>query len=386
MQKVITIDLNGNAFQLDEEAYDALRAYLTLAEVRLKDNPDRAEILKDFEQAIAEKCRRFLGPTKTVVTAAEMQQIVAEMGPVEPGGDSGARTDAETHEAASAGAGPRKRLYRIREGAQWAGVCNGIATYFGVDVAIVRVVFVVLTTASLGLGVFAYWIIASVIPEAQTADERAAAHGQPPFNAQDLIDQAKLSAQELIDQAKKSAADFKGSAEFTGAEWRRQWRQQRREWRAQHRAWRRQWREKVGAARSWSPVPPFTLAPPMWIGLLMPIFSVITLAFFAGLVLAIVSLVTTGGVYGWALPAAIPLWAGILLLIVLFHILTAPMRAMRLVLRVGTPRRLVRGMGWALRDGRHPAGDLAAHAAHAERREPARFPAASARSVSRAQP
>jgi len=45
MQKVITINLNGRAYQLEEAAYDALRAYLNLAEVRLSDNPDRAEIL-----------------------------------------------------------------------------------------------------------------------------------------------------------------------------------------------------------------------------------------------------------------------------------------------------------------------------------------------------
>ena len=47
-----------------------------------KDNPDRAEIIADLEQAIADKCRRFLGPHKTVVTAAEVEQIIREMGPV----------------------------------------------------------------------------------------------------------------------------------------------------------------------------------------------------------------------------------------------------------------------------------------------------------------
>jgi len=48
MQKVITINLNGRAYQLDESAYEALRAYLNAAETQLKDNPDRAEILRDF--------------------------------------------------------------------------------------------------------------------------------------------------------------------------------------------------------------------------------------------------------------------------------------------------------------------------------------------------
>ena len=64
MQKVISINLNGNAYQIDESGYAALVAYLEVAEQQLKDNPDRAEIVADLEQAIADKCRGFLGPHK----------------------------------------------------------------------------------------------------------------------------------------------------------------------------------------------------------------------------------------------------------------------------------------------------------------------------------
>jgi hypothetical protein len=83
MQKVITINLNGNAYQLDETAYGLLRTYLDAAELQLKDNPDKAEIISDLEQAIADKCNRVLGARKTVVTTAEVKQIIEEMGPVE---------------------------------------------------------------------------------------------------------------------------------------------------------------------------------------------------------------------------------------------------------------------------------------------------------------
>jgi len=84
MQRVISINLNGNAYQLDESGYDALREYLESADRALAANPDRAEIMGDLEQAIAEKCQRFLSPHKSVVTAAEVDQIVKEMGPIEP--------------------------------------------------------------------------------------------------------------------------------------------------------------------------------------------------------------------------------------------------------------------------------------------------------------
>ena len=58
-----------------------MREYLARAERTLSDNPDRAEIMADLEQAIADKCQRYLNPHKTVVTASEIDGIVAEMGP-----------------------------------------------------------------------------------------------------------------------------------------------------------------------------------------------------------------------------------------------------------------------------------------------------------------
>src|SRR5438045_1753156 len=87
MNKVITINLNGNAYPIEERGYETLLGYLDAANAQLKENPDRAEIISDLEQAIAEKCRNFLNPRKTVVTAVEIEQIIKEMGPVE--GDAG---------------------------------------------------------------------------------------------------------------------------------------------------------------------------------------------------------------------------------------------------------------------------------------------------------
>ena len=85
MHKVIVINLNGNAYQLDEIG---LRRRARLSRSRASAAagpvPDVSEIMADLEQAIAEKCQRFLGPHKTVVSAGEIDQILVEMGPVEP--------------------------------------------------------------------------------------------------------------------------------------------------------------------------------------------------------------------------------------------------------------------------------------------------------------
>ena len=73
MQKVITINLNGNAYQVEETRLRRAASPISTAPQRqLQDNPDRAEILADLEQAIAEKCRRYFGAHKTVIVAAEV--------------------------------------------------------------------------------------------------------------------------------------------------------------------------------------------------------------------------------------------------------------------------------------------------------------------------
>ncbi len=57
-----------------------------------------------------------------------------------------------------------KRLYRVREGRILAGVCTGLAAYFGVDAVIVRLVFAALTLFG-GLGVLLYVCGWAIIPE-----------------------------------------------------------------------------------------------------------------------------------------------------------------------------------------------------------------------------
>src|SRR5437868_13209330 len=84
MQRVVSINLNGNAYQIEENGYNALFAYIDAVEASLKDSPDRALKLADLERAIAEKCQACLGPHKNVVTSAEIDRILLELAPAPP--------------------------------------------------------------------------------------------------------------------------------------------------------------------------------------------------------------------------------------------------------------------------------------------------------------
>ena len=58
----------------------------------------------------------------------------------------------------------KKKLYRIEEGKKIAGVCNGIAEYFGIDVTIIRIAWI-LAVFFAGCGIVAYIIAALVMPK-----------------------------------------------------------------------------------------------------------------------------------------------------------------------------------------------------------------------------
>lgn len=314
MQKVFAVNLNGNAYQVEEQGYDALTAYLASAASALENNPDRAEILADLEQAIAEKCQKFLGPNKTVVSSEEMNRILAEMGPVESsspqaGESTEPRQDAagDKDKKASAGAGAAKRLYQIREGAMLTGLCNGLAAYLNVDVTLVRVAFVILAVLTKGVWILVYAVLSFVIPYAKTSEERAAARGRT-FTAKDLIDQAKTNYATLKNDK----------------QWKRQWRQQRRQWRHQMRglAWEHRWAPAEVPEQ-------VSYAAQVWGGITSPMFGLINTVLALVLAFMLISIVTNNEVFGYPLPPGVPVWAWILMALVGYSIIASPLKFAR---------------------------------------------------------
>jgi phage shock protein C len=66
-----------------------------------------------------------------------------------------------------------KRLYRSRDDKIIAGVCGGLAEYFGVDPVLVRVIVVIITLMG-GSGVLAYLLLWLLVPLAPPPPSAAA--------------------------------------------------------------------------------------------------------------------------------------------------------------------------------------------------------------------
>jgi phage shock protein PspC (stress-responsive transcriptional regulator) len=329
MERVVTINLNGNPYQLEEPAYDAVRAYLQQAEAALSANPDKAEVVRDLEQAVADKCASYLSPVKTVISAEEMKKILDEMGTVEGEHAEGA-SSANT---SSAGAAQHRRLYRITEGAQVAGVCAGIAAYFDIDVNIVRLLFIIATVFTSGAMLLVYVAMMFLIPSAQTSEQWAAAHGVP-FNAQDVIDRAK-----------REYAHFASNGPpWTWSKWQR--RQYKREMRARWRAYRwGGWRPFYGAPPTPAAQGPVSYSFGLVTGLLAVVLGVVRAVLGIAFLVCLFALVTTGHIGWWMLPAHVALWQAIVGLILIYVLITIPLRALSWTLYRGPYRGFREGEG-----------------------------------------
>lgn len=322
MNKVIIINLNGNAYQLEENGYEALRAYLDTAARRLEGNPDRDEIVADIEQSIADKFRALLGAAKTVVMTREVEGVIAEMGPVEDATAGAADADpakAGTPEAPKAAfnpgepAGSAKRLYKINDGAMIAGVCTGLAAYLNIDVTIIRILFVVMTVFW-GIGALLYLVMALLVPSASTSAEHAAAYGAP-FTAQEFIKRARHGYYEGM-------KTFKDKRAYR--EWKRSFRQEMRGWKRNFRREMHQHSDRW--AHNWRNHWDYQPHPGSWIvlGVLGFMRAVVGLA----MVFALFSLILKGTVLGIAPPAGVPVWAAFIFVLIAFQLLCWPLKAM----------------------------------------------------------
>ena len=157
MQRVTTISLNRNAYQLEVEAHTRLEQFLTDTERRLTGNPDRGEILRDIEQAIADRCRERMRQAQTVITLEELEPALAAIGEVDPMHPTPAPAPSDSE---------HPPLQQLSDRAYISGVCAGLARSAHIDPTLVRVIAIVLSFVSSGGTILLYIALMLLIPYA----------------------------------------------------------------------------------------------------------------------------------------------------------------------------------------------------------------------------
>jgi len=183
MEKTISITLNGQVFNIEEEAYAKLKEYLDSIREHLRSSDDKTEIISDIEASIAEKFGQKISDAKQVITQKDVADLIAVMGTVEDlanelagpsmdeGGEEKAAPAEDKHRFG-------KKLYRNPDDVVISGVCSGLGAYFGIDPVIIRLLFVV-SFFAYGTSAFIYIILWIAMPLARTRAQKLEMHGDP---------------------------------------------------------------------------------------------------------------------------------------------------------------------------------------------------------------
>jgi phage shock protein PspC (stress-responsive transcriptional regulator) len=170
MKQVININFQGSIIPIEVSAYEILKNYIASLTAHFNAEEGRDEIINDIESRIAELFQIRLKAGATCIEDADVQAVMNSIGrPEDLAGETEDTTANKSSEQKNTktnttyNAAGKRRLFRDENHKLVGGVCSGVANYFDIDIAIVRVVFLILLF-SFGIGFIPYIILWIAVP------------------------------------------------------------------------------------------------------------------------------------------------------------------------------------------------------------------------------
>lgn len=184
MKKNITINLFGQLYAIDEDAYELLKKYEDTLRAYFSKQEGGDEIADDIEHRVAELLSELKEQGYEAICIEQVQDIIGRIGnPEQMGSDENeSETDqAEgttddnnsqtTEQKAAMRPTGKKRLFRNTNDQMLGGVMSGLACYFGGDPLLWRLLIIILcfvTSFTLLLVYIVFWII---VPAPKTPED-----------------------------------------------------------------------------------------------------------------------------------------------------------------------------------------------------------------------
>jgi phage shock protein PspC (stress-responsive transcriptional regulator) len=170
MKEVTRIHIAKTSYDVELEAKKALENYLKALEKYSGDT----EIMLDIEIRITEILAERGVKKDQVITVDDVKALREQLGePKEFKPEDG--DEISENEDMSEPVG--RKLFRDTDNAVVGGVLSGLAAFFGVNPALVRVLFVLLMLMSFGTALLVYALLWAVVPPARTAADKLQMRG-----------------------------------------------------------------------------------------------------------------------------------------------------------------------------------------------------------------
>ncbi|MCM1377253.1 MAG: PspC domain-containing protein [Clostridium sp.] len=204
MKRTYSINIAGEPFIIDDDAYAMLRDYLDALRHSFLNTPDGQQIVEDLESRIAEIFLEEEEAGSKIITIKKCEGVISRIGrpeefapednsnehpeegnseqppiPEEPTTSGRATPPPVTSAHVGLPAGElQKRLYRDPEDKVLGGVCSGLAHYFGIDPVWIRIIMILLLFLSSSTIFVVYLVLWIAIPAADTPVRRLQMYGK----------------------------------------------------------------------------------------------------------------------------------------------------------------------------------------------------------------
>ena len=194
MKKNITINFFGTLYAIDEDAYELLNRYLSDIKKYFSRKEGGEEIADDIEHRVAELMLELKNDGREPIDIALVKEIIGRIGNPEDlddtsdeGGEEGTSTSAGQREREwFAEQSSKKRLYCNPDDKLLCGVLSGLSCYWGIEPVWIRLAVVLLAIVPIPFVPISFWtililyiVLALIIPEAKTPEDRLRMHGKP---------------------------------------------------------------------------------------------------------------------------------------------------------------------------------------------------------------
>lgn len=205
------MNLGGMPFQIDDEAFEKLNAYLKAVKRKFSHVQGNEEIVEDIEARVAEMFQENLNSTsRKIVSIKDVDGAIEAMGKPEEFEQGFQEEDYTDSSDSSSAYSVKKRLYRDPEDKVLGGVISGLSQYFGLESpTLLRVIWAALPILDIFMGgistslVFlAYVVLWIAVPKALTATQKMQMRGEP-VN----LDNIQRKFGEGVDDVKKNLGE-----------------------------------------------------------------------------------------------------------------------------------------------------------------------------------
>lgn len=191
MNKTLSVALAGFSFTIDELAYIKLSDYLSALRNSL-DAAEADEVMNDIEIRMVEIFKETLGK-REVINDSDVEKVIAQIGTPEQIDEQEEAYFAEGKQGksksstgySSYSSNSQKQMFRDPEKQKIAGVCAGLAAYFGMEISWMRLIwigaflFLMVAPGSSFLVIILYIILWAVLPKAESASDFLKMKGKP---------------------------------------------------------------------------------------------------------------------------------------------------------------------------------------------------------------